>query len=135
MTLPDGSTVRYDKLLLATGSRPRRPPIPGADAAGVHYLRTIDDAETLNSVLKEGTSLAVVGAGWIGLEVAAGARERGANVTVVEAADMPLQARSAERSVRCSPSCIVTMVSTCGSECTVDEITTSGGSGDRTEIG
>ena len=72
VSLPDGSTVGYDKLLLATGSDPRRPPIPGADADGVHYLRTIDDAATLNSVLAEGSSLAIVGAGWIGLEVAAG---------------------------------------------------------------
>ncbi len=92
VSLPDGSTVRYDKLLLATGSQSRRPPIPGADAANVHYLRTIDDAETLKSLLVEGSSLAVVGAGWIGLEVAAGARERGATVTVVEAAEVPLQA-------------------------------------------
>jgi 3-phenylpropionate/trans-cinnamate dioxygenase ferredoxin reductase subunit len=89
--LPDGSTVHYDKLLLATGSRPRRPPIPGADASNVHYLRTIDDAATLNSSLVEGSSLAVVGAGWIGLEVAAGARERGVAVAVVEATDVPLQ--------------------------------------------
>jgi 3-phenylpropionate/trans-cinnamate dioxygenase ferredoxin reductase subunit len=93
VSLPDGSTVRYDKLLLATGSRPRRPPIPGADAdaANVHYLRTIDDAAILNSSLVEGSSLAVVGAGWIGLEVAAGARERGVAVTVVEATEVPLQ--------------------------------------------
>jgi 3-phenylpropionate/trans-cinnamate dioxygenase ferredoxin reductase component len=92
VSLPDGSTVRYDKLLLATGSRPRRPPIPGADATNVHYLRTIEDAATLKSSLAEGSSLAVVGAGWIGLEVAAGARERGVAVTVVEAAQVPLQA-------------------------------------------
>jgi 3-phenylpropionate/trans-cinnamate dioxygenase ferredoxin reductase subunit len=91
VSLPDGSTVRYDKLLLATGSRPRRPPIPGADAPNVHYLRTIDDAAILNSSLVEGSSLAVVGAGWIGLEVAAGARERGVTVTVVEATEVPLQ--------------------------------------------
>jgi 3-phenylpropionate/trans-cinnamate dioxygenase ferredoxin reductase subunit len=91
VSLPDGSTVRYDKLLLATGSSPRRPPIPGADAADVHYLRTIDDAQVLDSVLTEGTSLAIVGAGWIGLEVAAGARERGVTVSVVEAAELPLQ--------------------------------------------
>jgi 3-phenylpropionate/trans-cinnamate dioxygenase ferredoxin reductase subunit len=90
VALPDGSTVRYDKLLLATGSRPRRPPIPGADADGVHYLRTIDDADALNSALTQGSSLAVVGAGWIGLEVAAGARDRGVNVTVVEMAELPL---------------------------------------------
>ena len=88
--LPDESTVHYDKLLLATGSAPRRPPIPGTDADRVHYLRTVDDADALNTVLTEGSSLAVVGGGWIGLEVAAGARERGVNVTVVEAAELPL---------------------------------------------
>jgi 3-phenylpropionate/trans-cinnamate dioxygenase ferredoxin reductase component len=92
VSLPDGSTVHYDKLLLATGSHPRRPPIPGADADGVHYLRTIDDADALNSVLSEGSSLAVIGGGWIGLEVAAGARDRGVNVTVVEMAELPLMA-------------------------------------------
>jgi 3-phenylpropionate/trans-cinnamate dioxygenase ferredoxin reductase subunit len=88
--LPDGSAMRYDKLLLATGSAPRRPPIPGADAERVHYLRTIDDADALKSVLKEGDSLAIIGAGWIGLEVAAAARERGVDVTVVEMAELPL---------------------------------------------
>jgi 3-phenylpropionate/trans-cinnamate dioxygenase ferredoxin reductase component len=90
VSLPDGSTVHYDKLLLATGSQPRRPPIPGADADGVYYLRTVDSADALNSILTEGSSLAVVGGGWIGLEVAAGARERGVNVTVVEMAELPL---------------------------------------------
>jgi 3-phenylpropionate/trans-cinnamate dioxygenase ferredoxin reductase subunit len=90
VTLPDDGAVRYDKLLLATGSRPRRPPIPGADAEGVYYLRTIDDAAALKALV-EGSSLAIVGGGWIGLEVAAGARERGVNVTVVEMARLPLQ--------------------------------------------
>jgi 3-phenylpropionate/trans-cinnamate dioxygenase ferredoxin reductase subunit len=88
--LPDGSTVHYDQLLLATGSQPRRPPIPGADAEGVYYLRTVDSADALNSTLTEGSSLAVVGGGWIGLEVAAGARERGVDVTVAEMAELPL---------------------------------------------
>jgi 3-phenylpropionate/trans-cinnamate dioxygenase ferredoxin reductase subunit len=88
--LPDNTTVGYDKLLLATGSRSRRLPIPGSDAAGVHYLRTFEDASTLNSALVEGSSLAVVGAGWIGLEVAASARQRGVNVTVLESAKLPL---------------------------------------------
>src|ERR1700738_4768371 len=96
VTLADGSTVHFDKLLLATGSRSRRPPIPGSDAAGVHYLRTFDDAVALNSALREGSSLAVVGAGWIGLEVAASARGRGVNVTVVEAAKQPLLAALGE---------------------------------------
>jgi 3-phenylpropionate/trans-cinnamate dioxygenase ferredoxin reductase component len=92
----DGATVRYDKLLLATGSASRRPPIPGSDADGVHYLRSYDDAELLNSVLTEGSSLAVVGAGWIGLEVTAAARQRGVAVTVVEAATQPLAAALGE---------------------------------------
>jgi 3-phenylpropionate/trans-cinnamate dioxygenase ferredoxin reductase component len=94
--LPDGTTVGYDKLLLATGSASKRPPIPGSDAAGVHYLRTYGDAEALNSILTEGSSLAVVGAGWIGLEVAASARQRGVNVTVVETAKQPLMAALGE---------------------------------------
>lgn len=94
--LADDITTSYDKLLLATGSASRRSPIPGSDAAGVHYLRTYDDAEALNSVLAEGSSLAVVGAGWIGLEVAAGARQRGVDVTVVETAKQPLLAALGE---------------------------------------
>jgi 3-phenylpropionate/trans-cinnamate dioxygenase ferredoxin reductase component len=88
--LSDNTAVGYDKLLLATGSRSRRLPIAGSDAAGVHYLRTFEDAATLSSALAEGSSLAVVGAGWIGLEVAASARQRGVNVTVVESAKLPL---------------------------------------------
>lgn len=96
VALPDGTTVRYDKLLLATGSSSRRPPIPGSDAESVHYLRTYEDAVALNSVLTEGSSLAVVGAGWIGLEVAAAARQRGVDVTVVESAKQPLVAALGE---------------------------------------
>lgn len=94
--LADGTAVSYDKLLLATGSASRRPPIPGSDADGVHYLRSYDDAAALNSALTEGTSLAVVGAGWIGLEVAAAARQRNVDVTVVEAAKQPLLAALGE---------------------------------------
>ncbi|OCB28578.1 pyridine nucleotide-disulfide oxidoreductase [Mycobacterium malmoense] len=96
VALPEGTTVRYDKLLLATGSSSRRPPIPGSDADAVHYLRTYEDAVALNSVLAEGSSLAVVGAGWIGLEVAAAARQRGVEVTVVESAKQPLVAALGE---------------------------------------
>jgi 3-phenylpropionate/trans-cinnamate dioxygenase ferredoxin reductase subunit len=92
VTLSDDTSVGYDKLLLATGSRPRWLSIPGADSTGVHYLRKFDDASNLNTALKEGTSLAIIGAGWIGLEVAASARERGVNVTVVETAKVPLSA-------------------------------------------
>jgi 3-phenylpropionate/trans-cinnamate dioxygenase ferredoxin reductase subunit len=96
VALPDGTAVPYDKLLLATGSASRRVPIPGSDADQVHYLRTYDDAVALNSVLTEGSSLAVVGAGWIGLEVAASARQRGVDVTVVETAKQPLVAALGE---------------------------------------
>jgi 3-phenylpropionate/trans-cinnamate dioxygenase ferredoxin reductase subunit len=96
VALPDGTAVPYDKLLLATGSASRRLPIPGSDADQVHYLRTYDDAVALNSVLTEGSSLAVVGAGWIGLEVAASARQRGVDVTVVETAKQPLVAALGE---------------------------------------
>jgi 3-phenylpropionate/trans-cinnamate dioxygenase ferredoxin reductase component len=94
--LADGTSVGYDKLLLATGSRSRWLSIPGADSTGVHYLRKYDDAVNLDTTLKEGTSLAIVGAGWIGLEVAASARQRGVDVTVVETAKVPLSAAVGE---------------------------------------
>lgn len=96
VALGDGTTVHYDKLLLATGSASRRPPIPGAQADGVYYLRSYEDAELLDAVLIEGSSLAVIGAGWIGLEVTAAARQRGVDVTVVEAAKQPLLAALGE---------------------------------------
>ncbi len=96
VTLSDDTTVPYHKLLLATGSRSRWLSIPGAESTGVHYLRTFDDASNLNTALKEGSSLAIVGAGWIGLEVAASARERGVDVTVVETAKVPLSAAVGE---------------------------------------
>jgi 3-phenylpropionate/trans-cinnamate dioxygenase ferredoxin reductase subunit len=92
IVLPDDSTRHYDKLLLATGSRSRRPPIPGSDAGGVHYLRTFDEALALKTALTHASTLAVIGAGWIGLEVAANARERGVAVTIVETAKLPLLA-------------------------------------------
>ncbi|MFZ3303393.1 MAG: FAD-dependent oxidoreductase [Mycobacterium sp.] len=90
VALLDDSVVEYDKLLLATGSRSRWLSIPGSDSTGVHYLRKYDDAVNLNTALLEGSSLAVIGAGWIGLEVAASARERNIDVTVVESAKAPL---------------------------------------------
>ena len=90
----DGGTLGYDKLILCTGGRARTLPIAGADAPGVHTLRTIDDALTLAPVLKPGNSVVVVGGGWIGLEVAATARKKGADVVVVEA-----QSRLCERTV------------------------------------
>ncbi|MDG5483528.1 NAD(P)/FAD-dependent oxidoreductase [Mycolicibacterium gadium] len=135
VSLPDGTTVGYDKLLLATGSTPRRPPIPGADAEGVLYLRTIDQAQALNSVLADGTSLAIVGAGWIGLEVAAGARDRGAAVTVVETAEVPLMGALGRE----AGEVFAAMHRDHGVDLrlgtTVDEITTAGGKATGLKLG
>ncbi|MEN3536879.1 FAD-dependent oxidoreductase [Microbispora sp. ZYX-F-249] len=88
--LADGGAIEYDKLLLATGARPRRPPIPGARAPHVRYLRRIEDCESLRDVLGSVSRMAVIGAGWIGLEVTAAARRAGVAVTVLEAARLPL---------------------------------------------
>ncbi|WP_327085504.1 FAD-dependent oxidoreductase [Nonomuraea sp. NBC_01738] len=86
--LSEGEPITYDKLLLATGSVPRRLELPGAER--VHYLRTVDDCERLRTVLTESGRVAIIGAGWIGLETAAAARSFGAEVTVVETAAAPL---------------------------------------------
>jgi 3-phenylpropionate/trans-cinnamate dioxygenase ferredoxin reductase subunit len=85
VTFADGRTLDYDKLLLATGATPRRLPLPGADGAGCAYLRTHDDALRIRSALKAGSHIAILGGGFIGLEIAASARKRGADVTVIEA--------------------------------------------------
>jgi 3-phenylpropionate/trans-cinnamate dioxygenase ferredoxin reductase subunit len=94
VALSDGSTVSYDRLLLATGARVRPLPVPGADLPGVYYLRGIDDSDALQRHLIAGTKLTVVGGGYIGLEVAAVARKHGLDVTVIEALDR-LMARTA----------------------------------------
>ncbi|WP_098024369.1 NAD(P)/FAD-dependent oxidoreductase [Streptomyces sp. st115] len=92
--LGDGTVIHYDKLLLATGSEPRRLDIPGTDLAGVHHLRRLAHADRLRNVLaalgRDNGHLVIAGAGWIGLEVAAAARGYGAEVTVVEAEPTPL---------------------------------------------
>ncbi|MER6578098.1 FAD-dependent oxidoreductase [Nonomuraea sp. NPDC001023] len=90
VTLSDGEQLGYDRLLLATGSRPRRPDLPGADRPEVLYLRTVDDSERLRATLAGAGRVAILGAGWIGLEVAAAARAAGAEVTVIETASAPL---------------------------------------------
>ena len=91
VTLDDGETLRYDRLQLATGAEPRRLPIPGADLDGVLYLRTVPDSDRIRERLDRGGSLVVVGAGWIGAEVAASARQRGMEVTIVEPMSVPLE--------------------------------------------
>jgi 3-phenylpropionate/trans-cinnamate dioxygenase ferredoxin reductase subunit len=88
--LADGSRIGYAKLLLATGSAPRRLPLPGADAEGVLYLRKVADSDRIRAALQTATRVVVIGAGWIGLETAAAARSAGAEVTVLEAAELPL---------------------------------------------
>ncbi|HZZ32822.1 MAG TPA: FAD-dependent oxidoreductase [Phenylobacterium sp.] len=85
--LSDGSTVSYDALIIATGARAIALPIPGADLSGVMFLRTAADAETLKATVGPGKTLAVVGGGYIGLEVAASGRALGAEVVVLERED------------------------------------------------
>ena len=85
--LDDGSSVSYTKLLLATGSASRH--LDGAE--GALYLRTIDESEQIRDAIGEGRHLVIVGAGWIGLEVAATARQAGTDVTVIEPQSRPLE--------------------------------------------
>jgi len=84
--LDDGRRLEYDRVLLATGARPRRLDLPGAGLDGVHVLRSIEDAQAIRARLGAGARLVVVGGGFIGLEVAAAGVALGAQVTVLEAA-------------------------------------------------
>src|SRR4051794_11905713 len=90
LTTRGGQRLRYDKLLLATGTTPRRLPVPGSDLDGVRYLRTLDDSDRLKAELRAGARVVIIGAGWIGLETAAAARAADAEVTVLEHAELPL---------------------------------------------
>ncbi len=80
----------YDKLLLATGARPRHLAMADDCGAPVAYLRTVEDSDLIRSRLRVGRRLVIIGGGWIGLEVAAAARRAGAHVTILEALDLPL---------------------------------------------
>jgi 3-phenylpropionate/trans-cinnamate dioxygenase ferredoxin reductase component len=91
LTLDDGSRIGYDRLLLTTGAEPRRLPVPGGELDGVLYLRSLEDSDALRARLDAGGSVVVVGAGWIGAEVAASARQRGLEVTVVDPLGVPLE--------------------------------------------
>jgi 3-phenylpropionate/trans-cinnamate dioxygenase ferredoxin reductase component len=91
VVLADGERIAYDALLLTTGAEPRRPPIPGTELEGVHVLRTLEDSDVLRGVLDAGGRLVVVGAGWIGSEVSASARQRGMDVALVEPQSVPLE--------------------------------------------
>ena len=91
LALDDGERLGYDRLLLTTGAEPRRLEIPGGELDGVLYLRTVEDSDALRERLDRGGSVVVVGAGWIGAEVAASARQRGLEVTSLDPAAVPLE--------------------------------------------
>jgi 3-phenylpropionate/trans-cinnamate dioxygenase ferredoxin reductase component len=91
LALDDGERLRYDRLLLATGAEPRRLAIDGSELDGVLYLRSVGDSDALRGRLDAGGTVVVVGGGWIGSEVAASARQRGLDVTVIEPASLPLE--------------------------------------------
>lgn len=83
----DGSGIEYSQLILATGSRARTIPIPGADLPGVLSLKTLDDARSIAAALRPGIRVVIIGAGYIGMEVAAAAAEKGVDAVVLEAQD------------------------------------------------
>src|SRR5882724_6593378 len=91
LALDSGERLEFDRLLLATGAEPRRLDIPGAELDGVHYLRAVGDSDAIRARLDAGGHLVVVGAGWIGAEVAASARQKGLDVTLLEMAKVPLE--------------------------------------------
>lgn len=95
--LASGETVGYADLVLATGARPRTLDLPGVQLPGVFSLRRVSDSVALRQSFREGRRLVVIGAGWIGLEVAAAAVEAGLDVTVLEYADVPLRAALGDR--------------------------------------
>jgi 3-phenylpropionate/trans-cinnamate dioxygenase ferredoxin reductase subunit len=89
VTLDDGQSIGYDKLLLTTGAEPRRLAVPGTELDGIYYLRTLADSDALREHLQDGGRVAVVGAGWIGSEVAASARQKGLEVTLIDPLALP----------------------------------------------
>ena len=91
LALDAGEPVAFTRLLLAIGAEPRRLPIRGADLDHVHYLRDFRDSDALRAVLDQGGRMTVIGAGWIGCEVAASARQKGLEVAIVEQASTPLE--------------------------------------------
>jgi 3-phenylpropionate/trans-cinnamate dioxygenase ferredoxin reductase component len=91
VVLASGERLPYTSLLLATGARPRPLTVAGADLSGVHYLRTMASSAALHDAIKGASRVAVIGAGWIGCEVAASARQMGVPVVMVEIAPLPLQ--------------------------------------------
>jgi 3-phenylpropionate/trans-cinnamate dioxygenase ferredoxin reductase subunit len=91
VALSTGERLAYDRLLLATGAEPRRLSVPGAELDGVHLLRDLADADRLAAALAPGARAVIAGGGWIGMEVAASARQKGLEVTVAELGAAPLE--------------------------------------------
>ena len=91
LTLDGGETLRSDRLLLTTGAEPRRLRVPGSDLDGVLYLRSVEDSDAIRERIDRGGRMVVVGAGWIGTEVAASARQRGMEVTILDPLSVPLE--------------------------------------------
>jgi 3-phenylpropionate/trans-cinnamate dioxygenase ferredoxin reductase component len=89
--LSPGGPLSYDQLLLTTGARPRQTAVTGSELGGIHYLRSVASCDTLRDALGKAAKLVVVGAGWIGCEVAASARQLGKDVAMIDAADVPLE--------------------------------------------
>jgi 3-phenylpropionate/trans-cinnamate dioxygenase ferredoxin reductase component len=91
VVLADGERVGYHRLLLATGAEPRRLAVPGSELDGIHYLRELGDADAIAARLERGGRVVLIGAGWIGAEVAASARQKGLEVTIVRRDQLPLE--------------------------------------------
>jgi 3-phenylpropionate/trans-cinnamate dioxygenase ferredoxin reductase component len=91
VSLDGDRRLRYDRLLLTTGAEPRRLDVPGAELDGIHYLRTLADSERIGERIASGERLVVVGSGWIGSEIAASARQKGCEVTMIAMASLPLE--------------------------------------------
>jgi 3-phenylpropionate/trans-cinnamate dioxygenase ferredoxin reductase subunit len=89
--LDSGERLGFDRLLLATGAAPRKLEVPGHDLDGIHYLRDVEDSDVLRERIEQGGHLVVIGAGWIGAEVTASARQKGVGVTLVEMTELPLE--------------------------------------------
>jgi 3-phenylpropionate/trans-cinnamate dioxygenase ferredoxin reductase subunit len=89
--LAGGERIGYDQLLLTTGAAPRRLRLAGADLPGVHYLRNLGDSDHLREAIQAAGRIVVIGGGWIGCEVAASARQLGAEVAMVEVSELPLE--------------------------------------------
>ena len=117
VALADGTRIGYARLLLATGSSPRRLPVPGADADGVLYLRRVGDSDQIKATFQAASRIAVIGAGWIGLEAPPRPARRASRSPCWRRPSCRCCGCSAPRSPGSSPACTASTASTCGSAC------------------